>query len=193
MRTVKDLHSPSAHKVQQVLDRETKQYIIQKDMKNAIQRECEIRFSLAHSTPIMSTLLGKGLRFLKDDELARMIITGTYDIPANLDSATTSILKEVGKMGLRIMNREGKEIIIIPEKFIQLWKKLGEFTSLSSSGVHYGHYKAVIQDLISTGVLALQLTVIANSGISPESWTVGLQVMLEKIAGICLVEKLWEI
>ncbi len=96
-------------------------------------------------------------------------------------------------MGLRIMKGEGKEIIITPEEFIQFWKKVGEFTSLSSSGVHYGHYKAAIQDLISTGVLALQLIVIAHSGIPPESWSVGLQVMLEKIAGVCLVEKLWAI
>ena len=58
------------------------------------------------------------------------------------------------------------------------------------SGVHYGHIKAAIQDPQSTNVLVLQLTVIARSGIPPESWSVGLQVMLEKIAGICLVEKL---
>jgi hypothetical protein len=67
----------------------------------------------------MSTLLGKRLIYLKDEELARLIITGTYDIPADLDSATTLIVKEIGKMGLRIMNREGKEIIITPEEFIQ--------------------------------------------------------------------------
>jgi len=58
------------------------------------------------------------------------------------------------------------------------------------SGVHYEHYKAAIQDPQSTNVLTLQLTVIARSGIPPESWSVGLQVMLEKIAGVCLVEKL---
>jgi hypothetical protein len=58
------------------------------------------------------------------------------------------------------------------------------------SGIHYGHYKAAIQDSLSTKVLALQLTVIAWSSIPPESWSIGLQVMLEKIAGVCLVEKL---
>jgi hypothetical protein len=61
---------------------------------------------------------------------------------------------------------------------------------LSMSGVHYGHYKAATQDETSLEVLALQLTVIAQSGIPPENWSVGLQVMLEKIAGVCLVEKL---
>ena len=42
---------------------------------------------------------------------------------------------------------------------------------------------------MSTKVLALQLTVIARSRVPPETWSVGLQVMLEKIAGVRLVEK----
>jgi len=41
----------------------------------------------------MSTLLGHRLRYLGDEELARSIITGTFDIPADLDPATTLILK----------------------------------------------------------------------------------------------------
>ncbi len=41
-RTVKYPNSPSMLKIQQVLDGETKEYIIQEDVENAIQRECEI-------------------------------------------------------------------------------------------------------------------------------------------------------
>jgi hypothetical protein len=73
------------------------------------------------------------------------------------------------------------EIIISPEDFKRFWKKVNEFTSSSMLGVHYRHYKAVIQDPQSTNALALQLTIIARSGIPPESWSVGLQVMLEKL------------
>jgi hypothetical protein len=100
-RTVKDPHSPSVLKVQRVLGGDTKEYTIQEDVKNTIQRECKIRFSLAHSAPIMSTLLGYKLRYLGDEDLARSIITGSYEIPSNLDPATTLILKEIGKNGLR--------------------------------------------------------------------------------------------
>ena len=50
--TIEDPHSPSVLKVQRILDRESKEYIIQEDVENAIQRECKIRFSLAHSAPI---------------------------------------------------------------------------------------------------------------------------------------------
>jgi hypothetical protein len=35
-----------------------------------------------------------------------------------------------------------------------------------------------------------ELTLVARSRILPESWSIGLQMMLEKIVGVCLVEKL---
>ena len=138
----------------------------------------------------MNSLLGEKLPYLSDEALAKAIITGTYDIPTSLDPATAMILKEIGKMGMKIVNGDSNEIVISPEDFKRFWKKVNEFTSSSMSGVHYGHYKAAIQDPQSTNALALQLTIIACSGIPPESWSVGLQVMLEEISGVCLVEKL---
>jgi hypothetical protein len=58
------------------------------------------------------------------------------------------------------------------------------------SGIHCRHYKMAIKCDISTKILAQQLTVVARSRIPPKNWSIGLQVMLEKIAGVCLVEKL---
>jgi hypothetical protein len=168
-RTVKDPHSPSVLKVQRVVEGEIKEYTVQEDVEQAIQRECEVRFSLAHITPIMNSLLGEKLWYLSDKALAKAIITGTYDIPTDLKPATAMILKELGNLGIKIVNRDSNEIIITLEDFKRFWKKVNEFTSSSMSGVHYGHYKAVIQDSQSTNILALQLTVIARSGIPPES------------------------
>ena len=107
-----------------------------------------------------------------------------------MDPATKLILEEIGNLDVRLLNEEGAEIVITPEDFKRFWKRVGEFTSSSMLGIHYGHYKAAIQYDISTKILAQQLTVVARSGIPPESWRVGLQVMLEKIVGVCLVEKL---
>jgi hypothetical protein len=98
---------------------------------------------------------------LSDESLARLIILGTYDIPSDMDPATILILEEIGKLGIKIVNGEGNEIIITPDDFKPFWRKVNEFTSLSMSRVHYGHYKVVIQDELSSEVLALQLTVIA--------------------------------
>ncbi len=100
------------------------------------------------------------------------------------------ILKEIGTLGMKIVNGDANKIIKMPEDFRCFWKKVNKFTSSLMSGMHYGHYRAATQDLLSTEVLAMQLTVIARSGIPLDSWSVGLQVMLEMIAGVCLVEKL---
>ncbi len=192
-RTVKDPHSPSVLRVQCIVEGEAKEFTEQEEVEHAIQRECKIRFSLAHSAPIMTTFLGKRLCYLSNESLARSIIMGTYNIPADMDPATKLILEEIGKLGVKLVNGEGNKIITMPEDFTCFWKKVNEFMSSSMSGVHYGHYKATIQDILSTEILAQQLTVIARSRIRPESWSVGLQVMLEKIAEVCLVKKLWAI
>jgi hypothetical protein len=189
-RTVEDPHSPSVLRVQRIIDGEVEEYTVQEDVEQAIRWECKVPFSLAHSASIMNLLLGERLRYLLDESLAKSIITGTYDIPTNLDPATAMILQEIGKLGMKIVNNKNNKIIITPENFKHFWKKVNKFTSWSMSGVHYGHYKTAIQDVLSTKVLALQLTVIAQNRIPPESWSVGVQVMLEKIAGVCLVEKL---
>ncbi len=91
--------------------------MVQEDVEQAIQRECEVRFSLAHSAPIMTTLLGERLCYLLDETLARSIITGTYDIPSDMDPATKLILKEIGRLGMNIVNGEGSKIVITPEDF----------------------------------------------------------------------------
>ena len=56
-----------------------------------------------------------------------------------MDPATKLILEEIGKLGMKIVNGKGSEIIITPEDFKQFWKKVKEFTSSLMSGVHYGH------------------------------------------------------
>ncbi len=75
---------------------------------------------------------------------------------------------------MKIVNGNKNKIIITPEDFRHFWKKVNKFTLSSMSGMHYGHYKAGIQDLLSTEVLAMQLMVIAWSRIPPESWSVEL-------------------
>ncbi len=169
-RTVKDHQSPSMLRVQRVVNGEVKEYVVREDVEQAIQRECEVRFSLAHSAPIMTTLLRECLRYLLDDTLARLIITGTYNIPSDKDPATKLILEETGRLGMKIVNGEGSKIVITPEDFKRFWRKVKEFTSMSILGVHYGHYKATIQNVLSTEILAQQLTVITRSGIPPENW-----------------------
>jgi hypothetical protein len=75
---------------------------------------------------------------IRGSTLAKAIITGTYEIPTSLDPATGMIPKEIGKLGIKIVNGDGNEIIISPEDFKRFRKKVNEFTSSSMSGLHSG-------------------------------------------------------
>jgi hypothetical protein len=92
----------------------------------------------------MTTLLGERLRYLSEEALVWAITTKTYNIPSDMDPATKLILEEIGNLGVKLINEEGTEIVITSEDFMQFWKRVGEFTSRSMSGIHYGHYKATI-------------------------------------------------
>jgi hypothetical protein len=160
-RTVKDLHSPSILRVHRVEEGGVKEKTAQEEAKHAIQCKYKISFSLAHSAPFMTTLLGERLSYLSDKALARSIIMGTYKIPSDMEPATKLILEEIGRLGTKLVIGEGNKIIITPKDFKHFWKKVNEFTSSSMLGVYYGRYKAAIQDTSSAKILAQQLTVIA--------------------------------
>ncbi len=56
--------------------------------------------------------------------------------------------------------------------------------------IHYGHYKTTTESDIITNFLSQKTTVIVRTDCSPSRWGIGLQMLLEKIAGIALVNKL---
>jgi hypothetical protein len=116
-RTVKDPQSPSVLRVQRVVNGKVKEYVVQEDVEQVIQWECEVRFSLAHSAPIMMTLLREHLCYLLDKDLVRSIIEGTYNIPSDMDPATKIILEEIERPGMKIVNGKGSKIVITPEDF----------------------------------------------------------------------------
>ena len=73
-QTVKDPANPSVvPRVQRVVNGEVKEYIEQEDVEQAIQRECEIQITLAHSAPIMKSLGVERLRYLADESLAKSL------------------------------------------------------------------------------------------------------------------------
>ena len=77
MRTVKDPPMNSVLRVERIVNTKVCEYKTQEEVERAIQEECRDRFTLAHSTPIMNTMLGERLRYLADEDIAKTIITGT--------------------------------------------------------------------------------------------------------------------
>ena len=94
------------------------EYTSKEEIERVVQEECEARFTLAHNVPIMKHSLAGTLRYLKDEDMARAIVDGTYEIPPELDEATKYILQEIGNMGRKTRCGDGHEITITTEDFI---------------------------------------------------------------------------
>ncbi len=70
------------------------------------------------------------------------------------------------------------------------WKRAKDKTSLSCSGLHFGHYIAGIKSEYISHFHALKATLIYHHGLVLERWAQGLSVMLQKLFGCSLITKL---
>jgi hypothetical protein len=68
------------------------------------------------------------------------VLAGTYVPPTDLDQATGKIFAEIITI-YAIIARDLVSISITPNQWKQYWKVVNEETSLSESGLHFGHYK----------------------------------------------------
>eukprot|EP00957_Ditylum_brightwellii_P172366 13121885-Ditylum_brightwellii.AAC.1 len=69
------------------------------------------------------------------------------------------------------------------EGFKAAVKKQSEMTSLSLSGCHYGHYKAILIDDSTCFVHATMMTLPFRFGFTPILWAKAIDVMLKKDIG----------
>jgi len=155
-------------------------------IEKACLAEAHHHFTQAAITPILRLLRDVGLDNLGMGSLAfRQILDGTFDMSAIQDLYTLQLLTHLGRPpGMT-------EIALRTEaEYRAGWKKAKEQTSSSPSGVHFGHYIASIEEMVLEKINRLMATIPLLTGISPTRWCRTLNVMLEKMAGNCSVEKL---
>ena len=74
--------------------------------------------------------------------------------------------------------------------YSQGWLRMKEHTALGRSGLHFGHFIAQAREPLLGSVDAALSRIPTCTGYVPRRWTQGLNVMLEKKAGVAKVSKL---
>ncbi len=146
------------------------------------------RFTLAFGAPICNVPLAQDFGLLSMGPSAQAVLSGTYNHPA-LDHATADMLSEVATIRSKISSNP-ISTNIMPLDWKQYWTRANERTSLSPSGLHFGHYKASIHPTYLTHFHAAKATVALTVGTPYNRWKKGVMVMLEKELGVNLVSKL---
>ncbi len=154
-----------------------------------IQRVMEQWFDLSMSAPITMSSLRSRLGFLSDTDFATSLLTGEVRIPWDVDNVTAMIIGKVIRF-FQIL-QEGHSVVTQgDEQFRYYWWKCKEHMSSLISGIHFGHYRSATYSDMIINFLSRKITLIAQGGCPPDCLGHGLQVMLEKVAGVALVNKL---
>ena len=193
-RSIKGVTVPSAfNSVDRVevplMDGSIKECNTKETVERGIASENSKRFGMASHAPICHGALFELLGYSADTVTAEAILEGTFQSPGGVDGPTLILLEEIARIWKKMGEGE-VSIVISPEDFQYYWKRAKERTASSYSGLHFAHYKsAAFSDYLSE-THALKLSLITRTGSAPERWARGLNVMLEKVAGIALVTKL---
>lgn len=151
---------------------------IKEDIEQSLATEHRKRFTLAESAPIASPRnpLSSNFPHLADNV--------SVD-----DEATNDLMHELATLS-SLLCRKQIPITITDEDYIRYWSRVKESTSSSASGLHFGHYKAALRFPYLIRFHAMKLQLALQTGLYFDRWANGMSVMLEKEAGVILVEKL---
>jgi hypothetical protein len=158
------------------------EYDDQATIEQLIIENNSARFRLTENTPPMTEPLLLELGYLSHMEAARQILGGTY--VCNRD-----FLKYLQRSP-GVDEVDCIDTSFTREDFRTYWKQAKECTSSSLSSLHYGHYKAVINNDKLSEMHSVFVDIAVNLGYSPKQWQKGLTLMLEKKRGVILISKL---
>ena len=153
---------------------------------------CEVHkkhFTLAGEAPICNGTLFEEFGYTASTPASKAVLDGTYMAPTDTDTATKELFAEIPAT-CRIIPENTVSAGITPTQWWQFWQIVNEETSLSESGLHFGHYSVGCKSDLTTHYHAARVSVTLVHAIQLKTWSWGLSVMLEKTLGVTLVTKL---
>jgi len=158
----------------------------QQEVEQHLSEALALRFQLTAHSPFLTDPLRYDLGLLGTSPASQAILQGTYICPAGMDLYTQQLLSI---LKLPQQTTPVSSVLSCTD-FINHWRKSKERTSSSYSGLHYGHYKASIDNPRISEFHALFTEMAFNHGYSPSHWQSSLQVLLEKKPGAIRVADL---
>ncbi len=70
---------------------------------------------------------------------SKAVLDGIYQPPPNSDQATAELFDKIAAIR-RIVPKDSASAVILPKQWKQYWAVVNKETSLSESGLHFGHY-----------------------------------------------------
>jgi hypothetical protein len=161
------------------------------DIVRVVNSKIGQRYKLGHRSPLSAGRLAEEIGQFGEKDAARQILDGTYEFPDGTDGALIELLKEAALLKVEFEEAgDAGDRRLTVEDFISFWHSAREETSSSDSGRHFGHYIAASDDPELAILHVESMNVAASYGLPLDRWKSALTVLLEKVMGNMLMEKL---
>ncbi len=147
-------------------------------------RQCELQ-----KTPFMTDPLLSIFGHLGETEAVQQVLDGTFHVPAEVDEYTSKFIMAM-RMPDAIRHLPRCSRFLSTATHINGWKKAKERTSSGISGLHFGTYKARLEDPLLAAFDASMRSVAYSTGFVYDRWKFGIDVELIKKPNDLRVEKL---
>jgi hypothetical protein len=127
------------------------------------------RGSQTEDTPLMSAPLLEDFGYKATNQNAEKVLNGTYQPPPGSDQYAVKLFPHLKRPD--IITESGRIKKEISQKeYVQAWKNKKEYTGSGPSGLHYGHFKAMVWSKKTAALHTDMINVPMISGYSPERW-----------------------
>ena len=162
----------------------------QQEVQDAIWREVhQTRYHMAEEAPICQGKLRGEFGYNADTLAARQVLSGQYEFGEDFHEGTKRLMESIADIRQQVPI-DSVDTIITREVWQQKWKKKKEQTASSVSKLHFGHYITGANSDCISDFHALKTSLALVHGIAIGRWSRGLCVMLEKVMGVKLINKL---
>jgi hypothetical protein len=151
----------------------------QEEMEDALLQELSTRFNQAAGTPFSTEPLLSAVGPFATFDSASAILNGKFSSPESTDEWASRLLPFFKQV---IPTVEATDLS--PEQYAAGWKRVKEKTSAGPSGITIPHMKAHGMSQYMSEVDSILANLPYRYGFSPLRWRKGVDVMLEKKAGI---------
>ena len=142
------------------------------------------QFKLSYDMPLTDGgTLNRDIWYLANTDAAHEILLGTYNFLAETDPFTISILNQFAETFTHHQDTSLK-FHITPENYIKYWRGKRYF------GLHTYHWKVAADFPFLTSICAKPVELLFKMGSPLDRWSIELSVMLEKVVGVTLIDKL---
>jgi hypothetical protein len=122
---------------------------------------------------------------------AEAILRGTFTIPEEVDEWAAKLIPFLARPEkVNQGNYIRPPIAVTTKSHCDGWRKAKERTSSGPSGIPFAHFKSGLKNDTVKEFKAVMTSIPYETGISPERWQQGTDVMLEKQTGNFWVDKL---